>query len=333
VNTNLKLSSPERNCADIVVSLEKKPFSKETQVISIVIHGGAGTMSPGLYSPEDLRVYRKGLQDSLDGAFEILKKGGTALDAVCQAVVLMEDNPLFNAGRGSVLTSDGRVQMDAAVMCGASARCGGVTLIETVKNPVLAARKVMEETPHRLLGGKDAEDFARAQDLQVMDSEYFMTDTRRRQLQEAKKKKAIRLDHDGDESNTVGAVALDRAGNLAAATSTGGMTNKYPGRISDASIIGAGTFADNQTLAFSATGTGDVFIQNVSGFDAHALIAYKGLGLEESCKEVLEKLKRRGGEGGVIAVNRGGDVYLGFNAGGMFRGVRNDQGRNETEIF
>lgn len=302
-------------------------------MISLVIHGGAGAVYPGLYSEDEIKAYNQALQKTLDIGFEVLKNKGSAIDAVTAAVIELENNPLFNAGRGSVLCADGRIQMDAALMCGSTGECGGVTLVENIQNPILAARAVMEKTPHRLFGAKDAENLAKHFGLELKPPEYFRTPKRVEQLEDAKKRNTIELDHDSDNSHTVGAVAVDAKGNLAAATSTGGMTNKKPGRVSDTSIIGAGTYADNQSLAISCTGTGDVFIQNVSSYDAHALMAYKGLGLDEACQQVLEKIKLRGGNGGVIAVNKQGKHFFGFNSGGMFRGVRNSEGLNVCAIL
>lgn len=302
-------------------------------MIALVIHGGAGAISSDLYSEEELKEYKNTLSRSLQSSYSLLEKGATAIDAVSQAVRILEDCPMFNSGRGSVLCSDGRVQMDASIMCGKTLNCGAVTLVEEVKNPIMAARLVMERTPHRMLGSKDADQFARENGLDMATQDYFKTRRRVDQLIEAQKHGEIKLDHDGDDSHTVGAVALDAKGNLAAATSTGGLTNKMPGRVSDSSIIGAGTFAHNETLAISATGTGDVFIQNVSCYDAHALMAYGKANLSEACSQILAKVHLRDGTGGVIAVTRAGEVFMGFNSGGMFRGAKTSQGREEVEIF
>jgi beta-aspartyl-peptidase (threonine type) len=301
----------------------------------MAIHGGAGALSKGRYSAEEVAAFKKGLDEALENGFQVLRRGGSAVDAVTQAVVSLENCPLFNAGRGSVLCADGRVQMDAAVMCGHTGRCGGVSVVETLKNPVLGARLVMEKTAHRLLAGKDADAFGKAMGLETQALDYFLVPRRQEQLVSARKHNSIQLDHDedDDDSHTVGAVAMDESGHLAAATSTGGMTNKLPGRVSDSSVIGAGTFAEDSTLAFSATGTGDVFIQNVSGFDAHALMSYGKFSLKEACKKVLEKVHARGGYGGVIAISREGEIFMGFNSGGMFRASLDETGRKEIELF
>tara|TARA_Y100001935_G_scaffold255605_1_gene269897 strand:- start:4583 stop:5494 length:912 start_codon:yes stop_codon:yes gene_type:complete len=303
-------------------------------LFKLLIHGGAGAVRRDHYSNQEISEYKKSLKEVLDFGVEQLAHEQSAEDVVVKVVSLLEDNPLFNSGRGSVLTSDGRVQMDAAVMCGQDGSCGAVTLAESIKNPVQMAQWVMRKTPHRLLGGRDVDLLAKAQGFQMEDVDYFVTEKRREQLAAAKAKGAIQLDHDSeDHSQTVGAVALDVFGNVAAATSTGGLTNKMPGRVSDSAIVGAGTFADNQSLAFSATGTGDVFIQNMSGFDAHALMVYSKKSLSEACDEVLEKVKVRGGRGGVIALRANGESYMAFNSLGMFRGQMDSEMKWEVAIF
>lgn len=306
-------------------------------MIALAIHGGAGAISRDLYSEEEIKEYKEALFHGLRSGYSLLEKGGSAVDVVSQAVKILEDFPIFNAGRGSVLAADGRIQMDASIMCGKTFRCGAVTLVEKVKNPIMAARLVMERTPHRILGGADADRFAFENGLEMEEADYFKTEHRAEQLKEAQERGMIQLDHDpgdgGDNSNTVGAVALDAKGNLAAATSTGGLTNKMPGRVSDSSIIGSGTYANNDTLAISATGTGDVFIQNVSCYDAHALMAYGKVPLAEACDQILSRVHLRDGRGGVIALTRSGEVFMGFNSGGMFRGFKASDGREEVGIF
>jgi L-asparaginase / beta-aspartyl-peptidase len=306
---------------------------------AIAIHGGAGLVRRDRYSSEEVLEYEAALKDCLNRGFELLARGASALEAVAEAVRALEDCPLFNAGRGSVLTADEKVQMDASVMCGSTGRSGAVTLVERIRNPVLAARLVMEGTPHRMLGGPEAEALAAAHGLRLEKPDYFVVPRRLEQLRKAKEKNRIELDHsaakqpEGQDSNTVGAVALDLEGNLAAATSTGGLTNRMSGRVSDSSIIGAGTFARNETLAISGTGMGDIFIQNVLCFDAHALMQYAGLGIEAACERVLAELKRAGGEGGVIALNASGEVCMAFNSEGMFRAFRSAEGDEEVLCF
>lgn len=302
-------------------------------MITLLIHGGAGAMSPQLYSEIEIEEFKEALLMSLDIGFALLSKKETALDVVATVVASLEDCPLFNAGRGSVLASNEKIQMDASIMCGLTQQFGAVTLVEKVKNPIRAAKLVLEKTPHRILGGADADFFASRSGLEIMDPSYFLTPKRKEQLEQAKEKGKIQLDHDGDASNTVGAVALDAFGNLAAATSTGGLTNKMPGRISDSCILGAGTYANNSTLALSATGMGDVFIQNVSGFDAHAMMLYKKYDLARSCQTVLDKVKQSGGNGGLIAVSSAAQIFIGFNSGGMFRAMKSADGRFDISIF
>lgn len=297
---------------------------------AIAIHGGAGAVHPDHYQPGEIRGYELGLKASLDRAYAVLEQGGSAVDAVTEAVLSLEDCPLFNAGHGSVLTADEKVQMDASIMSGKDESCGGVTLLERVRNPILAARIVRERSPHRLLGAAEAEALAAKHGLEFCPPEYFIVPKRFEQLRKAKEKDKIELDH---STGTVGAVALDAQGNLAAATSTGGLTNRLSGRVSDSSIIGAGTYANNQTLAISGTGTGDYFIQNVLCFDAHALMLYAGRSLEQACEDVLTKLKRAGGHGGVIAMNARGEVVLPFNSAGMFRGYRKSGGDELIACF
>ncbi len=300
-------------------------------MITLVLHGGAGAIK----DDDPLhQQYEKSLSEYIDKGFKWLESGRTAVEVVTEVVRLLEDDPLFNAGRGSVLCSDGRVQMDAAIMCGKTEACGAVTLIEQIKNPILAAKSIMEKSDHyNILGGKDAEIFAKNVGLELVDNSYFVTERMVEHLRMAKAEGLVLLDHDSDNSHTVGAVALDSDGNLAAATSTGGLTNKRPGRVSDSSIIGAGTYANNKTLAISATGTGSVFVQNVSGFDAHALIKYGKLSLENACSEVLKKVKEKGGTGGVIAVDPSGTAFMGFNSSGMFRAMRNSKNKKRVQIF
>jgi len=303
-------------------------------LIKLLIHGGAGAIRRENHSEEEMDEYKKALSLSLEQGFRTLSEGRSAEEAVVEAVKVLEDCPLFNSGKGSVLCSDGRVQMDASIMCGQNSDCGAVTLVEQIKNPILMARYVMRHTPHRILGSKDADALARELGFEMESQDYFVTEKSKFHLIEAKKKGLIQLDHDeGDSSQTVGAVALDQNGNLAAATSTGGLTNKFPGRVSDSSIPGAGTFANNKTLAFSATGTGDIFIQNMSGFDAHSQMLYGKASLSEACQSVLEKVKSKGGRGGVLGLTSSGQSFMGFNSLGMFRGMKGSDGSFQIEVF
>lgn len=305
--------------------------------IGIAIHGGAGVLDRVRMTAERESSYRAGLSAALDAGYAILERGGSSLDAAAEAVRLLEDDPQFNAGRGSVLTHEGEAELDASIMDGAGPRAGAVAGIRHVKNPIGLARLVMDRSPHVMLIGEGAERFAGEQGLEFVPNTYFRTPYREQELQ-----RAIRREQDNEDgiavpgtiTGTVGAVALDNAGNLAAATSTGGMTNKRYGRVGDSPIIGAGTYANNESCAVSATGSGEFFIRAVVAHDIHALVRYKGLSLEEAAREVVQgKLKRAGGEGGIIAIDRTGRIVLEFNSDGMFRGARDSSGRREIAIY
>lgn len=307
----------------------------------IAIHGGAGAMSRQAMSAEKEREYLDALQRILSAGQGVLAAGGSALDAVTEAVRLLEDCPLFNAGHGAVFTSAATHELDASIMDGASLRSGAIANVNCVRNPVLAARKVMENSKHVFFVGAGAEDFARGQGLEIVDPSYFSTDARREQLERVQREHpdAAVLDHDGQalvarsqpapadpldsdrKFGTVGAVAVDAQGNLAAATSTGGITNKQIGRVGDAPLIGAGCYASNQTCAVSTTGTGEMFIRMVAAYDVAAQMEYMGATLTEAADRVVhEKLPRIEGKGGLIAVDAKGNVALPFNTEGMYRG-------------
>ncbi len=303
----------------------------------IAIHGGAGALSRDVMTAQQEAAYLDALEQILAQAGALLEKGGSAVDAVSLAVSLLEDCPLFNAGRGAVFTSAETHEMDAAIMDGADLRCGSVATISTVRNPILAARAVMETSPHVFFSGKAAEDFAQAAGLEMVEPDYFSTEERRQQLDRVRgtgsasfvldhdamaqqKKAAAPLDEDR-KLGTVGAVALDNAGNLAAATSTGGMTNKQPGRVGDSPIIGAGCYANNRTCAVSSTGTGEMFIRCVAAYDVAAQMEYADRDLAQAADSVVfDKLPAIGGIGGLIAVDAKGNVVLPFNSEGMYRG-------------
>ena len=286
--------------------------------------------------PERESSYRAGLAAALDAGYAILERGGSALDAAAEAVRVLEDDPQFNAGRGAVLTHDGAAELDASIMDGAGPRAGAVAGIRHVKNPIRLARLVMDKSPHVMLIGAGAEEFAREQGLEFVPNTYFRTEYREQELQRALERERLSMpaERAGTITGTVGAVALDRGGNLAAATSTGGMTNKRYGRVGDSPIIGAGTYANNDSCAVSATGSGEFFIRAVVAHDIHALVQYKQLTLAAAAKAVVQdKLKCSGGEGGVIAINRAGEIVLEFNSEGMFRGARDSRGRNEVAVY
>ena len=292
----------------------------------IAIHGGAGAISRAQLSPEKERQYIAALSAIVETGQKMLNAGESALDVVTEAVRLLEECPLFNAGIGSVFTRDETHELDACVMDGYSLRAGAVAGVSRLRNPVLAARLVMERSPHVLLVGEGAEKFAFAEGMESVSPEIFSTPERYEQLLAARAAGQTALDHGGaplDETKkmgTVGAVALDKQGNLAAATSTGGMTNKLPGRVGDSPLPGAGCYANNASVAVSCTGTGEVFIRALAAYDIAALMDYGGLSLHEACEAVvMEKLPALGGSGGLIAVDRDGNIALPFNSEGMYR--------------
>jgi L-asparaginase / beta-aspartyl-peptidase len=290
---------------------------------SLALHGGAGTIIKSSMTPEKEKSYHDALLHAIAGGEEILRKGGSALDAVCASVSILEDNPLFNAGKGSVFTHNGLHEMDAAVMEGENKMAGAVCGVKGIKNPVLLARLVMEQTEHVMLSGVGAEELARQFELEICDDAYFFDQYRHDQWMQIKDTTSTALDHSDEKKfGTVGAVARDEKGNLAAATSTGGMTNKRYNRIGDTPIIGSGTYASNSSCAVSCTGHGEFFIRAVVAHDIACLMRYKGVSLEEACREVVErKLVRMGGEGGVVAVDGTGNVSMIFNSEGMYRGM------------
>lgn len=298
----------------------------------ICIHGGAGALSPENYTPEEVQSYTNALQQALNKGLEDLRKGKSALDAVVSAVISLEDCPLFNAGIGSVFSDNATIEMDASVMDGRSGQCGGVSNVRTIKNPILAAREVMLKTPHSIICSHGADELAAKAGLEIKNNDYFKTQKRLDQLQQAKMKNSIQLDH-GNETGTVGAVAIDSKGNLAAATSTGGMTNKIHGRVSDSSIVGAGTWAQNGICAFSGTGNGDIFIQNASARDFAALMEYKNFTLAQAAKKILDDIDKAGGSGGLIAIDKNGNYTMPFNSSGMFRAMGDSSGSCIVEIF
>ncbi len=295
-----------------------------SSIYTLAIHGGAGTISRGSMSAEAQKDYEAALTQALETGEAWLKTGGDALTAVEKAVVVLENNPLFNAGKGAVFTHEGQHEMDASIMDGKFLFAGAVSGLKHIKNPVLLARKVMEEGTHVYLSGSGAELFGKKNGLAFETDEYFYVPLRYQQLQDALKSDSIVLDHTvtkPDKFGTVGAVALDMHGNLAAATSTGGMTNKKHGRVGDTPIIGAGTYANNTTCAISCTGHGEFFMRAVVAYDISCLMEYKGLSLKEACRIVVyEKLVKLGGEGGLIAVDNKGNIELPFNSEGMYRG-------------
>ena len=300
-------------------------------MFAIAVHGGAGTLARDT-SAEQEAAYLRGLGDALDAGHAILERRGTSLDAAIAAVCVLEDNPLFNAGRGAVLTRDGMAELDASVMDGRTMAAGAVSGVKHVKNPVLLARQVMDHSPHVMLVGEGAEDFARSQGVELVSNEYFRTPVRQAQLHRLLRG-APEKENDLVAFGTVGAVAVDEHGNVAAATSTGGMTGKRWGRVGDSPIIGAGTYASNASCAVSATGHGEYFIRAVVAHDICAQVEYLALPLDRAVANTLAKMKALGGNGGVIAVDAKGGIVLDFNSEGMFRGARTADGRREIAIY
>ena len=313
------------------------------QKFSIAIHGGAGTIIKEHLTPELEAEYRKALKESMDAGYLVLSTGGSAVNAVKAAVVMLEDNVLFNAGRGSVFTHKGSHEMDAAIMDGNTLAAGAVAGVRNIRNPVELAEKVMLHSSHVFLGGQGANEFAVMQGIKFEPNEYFYSDFRYNQWQEIRESDSYQLDHSSAKTEsalkdkkfgTVGAVACDSHGNVAAATSTGGMTNKQYGRIGDSPMIGAGTYANNNTCAISCTGHGEIFIKAVAAYDVSCLMEYKKMNLREACEEVvMKKLVALHGEGGLIGADAKGNVALVFNSPGMYRGFKNSNGENLIAIY
>jgi len=313
------------------------------QKFSIAIHGGAGTIIKEHLTPELEAEYRKALKESMDAGYLVLSTGGSAVNAVKAAVVMLEDNVLFNAGRGSVFTHKGSHEMDAAIMDGNTLAAGAVAGVRNIRNPVELAEKVMLHSSHVFLGGQGANEFAVMQGIKFEPDEYFYSDFRYNQWQEIRESDSYQLDHSSAKTEsalkdkkfgTVGAVACDSHGNVAAATSTGGMTNKQYGRIGDSPMIGAGTYANNNTCAISCTGHGEIFIKAVAAYDVSCLMEYKKMNLREACEEVvMKKLVALHGEGGLIGADAKGNVALVFNSPGMYRGFKNSNGENLIAIY
>ena len=293
---------------------------------SIAIHGGAGTLVKGLMTPEKESEYKTALENALEAGYAVLEKGGSAIDAVTASVNILEDSPLFNAGRGSVFTNEGTHEMDAAIMDGKTLEAGSVSLITGIRNPISLARDVMEKSDHVFLAGEGAMRFAKSLDYKLETPEYFYDELRYQQWQEIKDSDTFQLDHSDKKDSkfgTVGAVACDKEGNIAAATSTGGMTNKRWGRVGDSPMIGAGNYANNETCAVSCTGSGEFFIRGVVAYDVSCLMEYKGMSVADAASEVINKrILKIGGDGGLIAVDAKGNIAMPFNTEGMYRAFK-----------
>ncbi len=330
--TNLRFSLAGICCVPVLIALvvmaclPGSPASQASEAkFGIVVHGGAGTIKKTSMTAEKEAAYRDKLREAIRAGQKILSEGGSSLDAVEAAVRILEDSPLFNAGKGAVFTSEGRNELDASIMDGRTLKAGAVASVTRIRNPISLARAVMDRSENILLVGEGAEVFAKDQGIQLVDPKYFFTQERWDELQKAKerdkKPKGEAAPMPNEKHGTVGAVALDKQGNLAAATSTGGRTNKSFGRVGDSPIIGAGTYANNQTCAVSATGHGEFFIRLAVCYDISALMAYRGMSLKEAANAVIkEKLTKLGGTGGIVAIDRDANVAMPFNTPGMYRG-------------
>jgi L-asparaginase / beta-aspartyl-peptidase len=327
----------------------KQLQSPQNPRLGFVIHGGAGVIRRGSLTPQREAEYRQKLEEAVLAGYKILQNGGKGLDAIEAAIKILEDSPLFNAGKGAVFTNDGKNELDASVMDGKTLNAGAVAGLHRVKNPISLARMVMERSPHVMMIGTGAEKFAAQQGIELIDPKYFWTKDRWDSLQrvlEQEKKKAVaekagkkvsfNIDYELEPINkfgTVGAVALDREGNLSAGTSTGGMTNKRFGRVGDVPVIGAGTYANNATCAVSATGWGEFFIRVGVARDISALMEYRGMPLQQAADTVLKKVQTLGGDGGVIALDKNGNIGISFNSEGMYRAYINRDGKPVVEIY
>lgn len=319
--------------------------TKKTNEFAIIIHGGAGTILKENMTPETEKAYKDKLTESIKAGHKILQNGGSSVDAVVKAIQVMEDSPLFNAGKGAVFTHHETNELDASIMTGEDLNAGAVAGVMNVKNPIALARKIMEDSPHVMLSGKGASVFAKEKGLEIVEPKYFYTDRRFKALQKVKDKMKAELDHDEKTAfydtdikdykfGTVGCVALDKNGNITAGTSTGGMTNKRWNRIGDSPIIGAGTYANNATCGVSSTGWGEYFIRLGVAQDISHLMEYKGISLAEATNEVIQKkLTKLGGTGGVVALDKNGNMVADFNTAGMYRATMNDKGEIEVKIY
>lgn len=309
-----------------------QPLFSQQQKFGLVIHGGAGTILKKNMTPEKEAAYVSKLTEALETGYKILENGGKSVDAVEKVINIMEDSPLFNAGKGAVLTEKGEAELDASIMDGKTLMAGAVAGVKHVKNPISLARIVMEKSPHVLMISDGAEEFAKQNGVELVDNSYFIV--KERYDQYLKMKERMEKKSNDDKHGTVGCVALDKEGNLAAATSTGGMMMKKFGRIGDSPIIGAGTYASNNTCAVSGTGWGEYFIRLNVARDISDLMAYKNLSLKEASDEVImKKLPQLGGDGGIIAIDKNGNIAMPFNTAGMYRGYHLSEGKPEIKIY
>jgi beta-aspartyl-peptidase (threonine type) len=318
--------------------LSKEKDQPKTPKFGIVIHGGAGVIKKENMTDSLQMAYEEKLQEAIDVGHKILSEGGTAIEAVQRTINVMENSPLFNSGKGAVLNAEGIAELDASIMDGKTKNAGAISGVQHIKNPINLAFKVMEESSHVMLSAQGAEEFAKLHELEFVENSYFLTERRRRALEASKaREKGISSSEfflSNEKYGTVGCAALDQNGNLAAGTSTGGMTNKKYGRIGDSPIIGAGTYANNKTCAISATGHGEYFIRNVVAHDISAMMEYQGISLEQAAKRVIQKkLTDLGGTGGIVGIDKKGNVVMEFNTPGMFRATKNVKGETEIKMY
>ena len=318
---------------------------QQTNEFAIVIHGGAGTILKKNMTPEKEKEYKTTLTKAINVGYTILKNGGTSIDAVEKTIHVLENSPLFNAGKGAVFTHEETNELDASIMTGNNLNAGAVAGVKNVKNPISLARKIMENSPHVMLSGNGASQFAEEQGLELVDPSYFYTENRFQSLQKIKSQEKTKLDHDEKSAffdqnikdskfGTVGCVALDKSGNITAGTSTGGMTNKRWNRIGDSPIIGSGTYANNNTCGISSTGWGEYFIRAQVAHDISAQIEYKNASLQNAANDVIHnKLTQLGGTGGIIAIDKYGNIIYEFNTAGMYRASMNDKGELDVKIY
>ncbi|OQY02876.1 MAG: beta-aspartyl-peptidase [Bacteroidetes bacterium 4572_117] len=318
----------------LAIMLQSKLFAQEKPEYVVVIHGGAGVIKKENMSAEKEAAYIKKINEALQTGKTILEKGGTSIETVIAVIKIMEDSPLFNAGKGAVFTHSGKNEMDASIMDGKTLNAGAVAGVDNIKNPISLAYSVMTKSKHVMLSGKGASEFAKNQGIEIVDPKYFFTERRWKSLQKVQEREKKKLENEKEKHGTVGCVVLDKYGNLAAGTSTGGMTNKRYGRIGDSPIIGAGTYANNATCAVSCTGHGEFFIRYVVAYTVSALMEYKNLSLQDAGDEIInKKLKSAGGSGGLVSVDKNGNVSMPFNTAGMFRGFLKSTGEKKVLIY
>lgn len=328
----------------VVLLIFISTFCSAQKKYVLVIHGGAGTITPAMMTAEKEKAYRAKLTEALKAGYAEIITGKSSVDAVAATIIILEDSPLFNAGKGAVFTNEGKNELDASVMSGKDKSAGAVAGVHTVKNPIKAAIAVMQNSEHVMLSGEGAEKFAKEQGLEIVKPEYFWTKDRWEGLQKLKQKELLKNpvktsqnhlpeSYETDQKfGTVGAVALDRNGNIAAGTSTGGMTNKKYGRIGDAPIIGAGTYANSQ-VGISATGWGEYFIRATAARTLAAKMEYQNKDVKSAAQEVISEIEKMGGDGGLIALDKDGNIAMPFNTAGMYRGAITEKGEIEIEIY